>query len=249
MDKILVAATPRSGSHAFCSKLEVDNNLYECMNIEDMLLPRLYENEQIDFDICSPGFLLSLDQQSWITAWNQKPRLTDYHFVLRFDDNMKKYFSNTQPTLEEFTSEHQRRWQCIQQLDDWAVKVIMYQGIPDTILAEMVSEADRIIVLQRKDSVEQAISLTKSTMLQLWHNKPGEVVHANAGEIDYGVFTDSLKDILVNNKWVSDHFDTEKTEYHYYEDVDFTGSIYNKNQIEVQFDRTRCEEILYEIQQ
>jgi hypothetical protein len=248
MVKIVVAATPRSGSHAFCSNLEVKNNLYECMNIEDMLLPRLYKNEKIDFDICSQEFLIALDQQDWTTAWNQRPALTKHHFVLRFNDAMNKYFSNTQPTLEEFLYEHERRWKCIQQLDDWAIKIIMYQGVSISILSQMVSMADRVVVLQRKNSVDQAISLTKSTMLQLWHNEPGQVVKADAGEIDYNIFRDSLKDILVNNNWVSNNFNTPKTEYYYYEDVDFTGSVYNKNQINVEYNRERCEEILHEIQ-
>ena len=48
--KTLVLATPRSGSNAFVQHVTPDNGLclYEYFSIEDMWVPRLDSNEELD---------------------------------------------------------------------------------------------------------------------------------------------------------------------------------------------------------
>ena len=91
--KTLILATPRSGSHAFSSTFE--NDLSECMNIEDMLLPRHGDN-QIDFEACSLEFLDALERRQWPLAWQHRPTLNG-HRVIRYTDQMQKIYSDTQP--------------------------------------------------------------------------------------------------------------------------------------------------------
>ncbi len=238
--KIIVAASPRSGSHAFCSTLDIQNNLYECMNIEDMLLPRLADNT-IDFSICSEVFLTALENINWVTAWCNRPTIDAQHSMFSFDDQMNKIAITEPPTLDQFINEHRRRWNNIQKLSDWCIKPIKYQGIPTDIIAEMTTIADRIFVLDRRDKLAQVISMTKSTMTQMWH---GKNLSGDAGDIDYTIFANTYKILLEQSPWLDNNFTTPKTEYIYYEDLDLSRSKYNKNNILINYDLERCQNIM-----
>lgn len=243
--KILVAAVPRSGSHAYCSTLPVQNNLFECMNIEDMLLPRL-DNEMIDFSVCNQIFLDSLDKHNWKLAWHNKPIINSKHTMLDFDTNMQKIQTKQMPSLKEFLISHEKRWKNIQQLDSWCIKLIKYQGVPLHILQEIISKADQIIILRRRNKLDQALSIIKSKMTQLWHNKEGEKIVANAGNIDYNLFKNVCVDIKSNDTWVENVFKSVKSKFIYYEDLDLSNSHYIKNKINLTYNLEICKKIIKE---
>ena len=86
--KIVIAAAPRTGSHAFSNIQPVDIDLSEIMNIEDMLLPRL-EDDSIDFSICSTIFLDAIEKHNWELAWNNKPEIDkEKHHFLGFSEDL-----------------------------------------------------------------------------------------------------------------------------------------------------------------
>jgi hypothetical protein len=234
--KKIVLATPRSGSHAYCDLQE--NNLSECMNIEDMLLPRL-DNEQIDFSICSDVFLDALNDLNFITAWFNRPKITQQHRMYTFDDNMNKISFKQQPTLDIFINEHYSRWRRIRNMDSWCIKLIKYQGTPQNIVDQMLNQADEVVILKRKDRLAQALSMTKATQTQLWH---GRDLTGDAGDIDYKLFRQCVSDIANNEKWVNQFQGT----HIYYEDLDLSRSVINKNQININYDTSICQNILKE---
>tara|TARA_R110000868_G_scaffold405703_1_gene685409 strand:+ start:144 stop:1610 length:1467 start_codon:yes stop_codon:yes gene_type:complete len=236
--KIIVAAGPRTGSHAFCDLQE--NNLSECMNIEDMLLPRLAD-DTIDFSICSEVFLTALNDLNFITAWFNRPKITQQHCMYTFDDNMNKIVVTEQPTLDAVINEYHRRWRIIKNMDSWCIKIIQYQGISTDILNEMLEVADRVVVLRRRDKLAQSLSMTKSTMTQIWH---GTDINTDAGKIDYTIFAKSCKSVTENEEWLDTQFNTEKIEWMYYEDLDLSNSKYNKNDISLDYDLERCQNIM-----
>lgn len=232
--KKIVLATPRSGSHAYCDLQE--NNLSECMNIEDMLLPRL-DNEQIDFSVCSDVFLDALNDLNFITAWCNRPKITQQHRMYTFDDNMNKISITEQPTLDAVVNEHYRRWRIIKNMDSWCVKLIKYQGTPQNVIDQMLDQADEVVILKRRDRLAQALSMTKATQSQLWH---GNNLTGDAGDIDYDVFKRSVTDVFNNENWI-DQYDGTTV---YYEDLDLTSSSFNKNNILLNYDLERCNDIM-----
>jgi NDP-4-keto-2,6-dideoxyhexose 3-C-methyltransferase len=238
--KILIAAGPRTGSHAFCQTQPVENNLYEIMNIEDCILPRL-DDESIDFSICSKEFLLAADDRRWETAWDLKPVLSDKHHVLLLDDNLKKVNSPVYPDREEFLHAQYIRWEKIKKLDDWCIKIIQYHGIPDQLLNEIINHADKFYVLQRRDKVAQSLSLTKATQTQHWHGTTETPIVADAGSIDYQIFSKSCRAIRADDQWLDTRFNECNTEQVYYEDLDLDKSEFVKNHISLSYDKTLCE--------
>ena len=231
--KTLILATPRSGSHAFSSTFE--NDLSECMNIEDMLLPRHGDN-QIDFEACSLEFLDALERRQWPLAWQHRPTLNG-HRVIRYTDQMQKIYSDTQPGLEEFLVEHHRRWQLIREMPTWTVKLIQYQGVPEYIIDQMIAEADRTHALLRRDIIKQAVSLTVASRNQSWHDK-----QVNAGKLDVQAFRDCAGSLLENIRWVQS-FGIEPT---YYEDLDLSTSSTLKIKTAVDYDRNELQAILHD---
>tara|TARA_R110000803_G_scaffold210840_1_gene284260 strand:- start:8276 stop:8989 length:714 start_codon:yes stop_codon:yes gene_type:complete len=235
--KKLVLATPRSGSHAYCDLQP--NNLSEVMNIEDMLLPRLSDNT-IDFSICSQVFLDALNDANFITSWHNRPSITNQHHMLGYDPTLSKIEITKQPTLNDFINEHYKRWHIISLLDNWCIKLIKYQGIPQCIVDQMLHQSDEVIILKRRDRLAQALSLTKSTQSQLWH---GNNLTGDAGDIDYDLFKRSLNSIINNENWVSQYSGTDI----YYEDLDLSKSKFNKNNVCFSYDIVRCQQIMEEI--
>jgi|14_taG_2_1085336.scaffolds.fasta_scaffold00093_19 hypothetical protein len=232
--KKIVLATPRSGSHAYCDLQE--NNLSECMNIEDMMLPRLAD-ENIDFSICDQSFLDALNNLNFSTAWCHRPKITHQHCMYTFDDSMNKISINEHPTLDVVLNEHYKRWRAIKNMDSWCVKLIKYQGTPQNVVDQMLHQADEVVILKRRDRLAQALSMTKATQSQLWH---GNNLTGDAGDIDYEVFKNAVVDIVDNEQWVDQYDGTEL----YYEDLDLTGSSFNKNNVNLNYDPVRCQEII-----
>jgi|TARA_R110000744_G_scaffold7122_1_gene24410 hypothetical protein len=234
--KKIVLATPRSGSHAYCD-LQL-NNLSEVMNIEDMLLPRLSDNT-IDFGICSKVFLDALNDTNFITSWYNRPSITNQHHMIGYDTNLSKIEITNQPSLNDIINEHYKRWCSISLLDNWCLKLMKYHGTPQYIVDQMLNQSDEVIILKRRDQLAQALSMTKATQSQLWHgyNLTGEV-----GDIDYDIFKKSLNDIVNNENWVNQYSGTNT----YYEDLDLSNSKFNKNNVSLRYDITRCHQIMEE---
>jgi len=209
------------------------------MNIEDMLLPRL-DNEQIDFSVCSDVFLDALNDLNFITAWCNRPKITQQHRMYTFDDNMNKISFTQQPTLDVVINEHYSRWRRIRNMDSWCVKLIKYQGTPQNVVDQMLHQADEVVILKRRDRLAQALSMTKATQTQLWH---GNNLTGDAGDIDYEVFKNAAHDIINNERWI-DQYDGTTV---YYEDLDLSGSSFNKNSVNLNYDPVRCQEIIEEL--
>lgn len=240
--KILIAAAPRTGSHAFSSIQPVKNNLAEVMNIEDMLLPRL-KDDTIDFSVCSDEFLDAIEKNNWKLAWNTKPDITiGVHHFLGYTNQLEKIRTYNYPTLQELLSEHHLRWTNIQNvLDDWCIKLIKYQAVPEYILNEMIEKSDKLYVLKRKNKIDQALSMTKSTQSQLWHGTVNNPITNDIGKIDYKIFASCCKSIRENDKWLDDTFSNARSETVYYEDLDLSASIYKKNNVSFVYDLDKCQ--------
>lgn len=242
--KILIAAAPRTGSHAFSNIQPVDVDLSEIMNIEDMLLPRL-EDDSIDFSICSTIFLNAIEKNDWELAWHNRPLFDkEKHHFLGFSENLEKIRLYDYPLLKQLLSEQHLRWVRIQDLyDSWSIKLIKYQFIPEYILHEMISMADKIYVLKRRDKVQQAISMTKSTQSQLWHNEKNNQLENNIGIMDYKIFSKCCYDVRENDNWLDETFSFADPEVLYYEDIDLSSSDYVKNKISMNFDLKKCQKL------
>jgi hypothetical protein len=223
--KTLILATPRSGSHAYASLWP--NNYSEVMNIEDLLLPRLKMNDAIDYKICSQHFLSSLENHDWDTAYNHKPKLQNKHYVIEFTEELEKQRTCIQPSKETFLKEHIRRWKAIKNKNHWTIKLIEYQGVPNTIIWDMILKADKVVALKRKDLKAQALSLCVTNMTQNWHNSAESIT------LDYDLFVRSLESIMQNNKWV-DKFNVETI---YYEDLNLSNSKIHKNNNKIDYDK------------
>ncbi len=104
----------------------------------------------------------------------------------------------------------------------------------------MLHAADEVVILKRRDRLAQALSMTKATQSQLWH---GNNLTGDAGDIDYEVFKRSVTDVFNNENWI-DQYDGTTV---YYEDLDLTSSSFNKNQINLNYDPLRCQEIIEEL--
>lgn len=238
--KILVAAGPRTGSHAFCQIQPVEHNLSEIMNIEDELLPRLADTT-IDFSVCSAEFISAIEDHDWERAWQLKPELTAYHHLLIIDDNLIKVEATQYPSLEDFLNTYHRRWKNIKKLDSWCIKILQYHAIPIDILSEMISSADKFYILNRRDKIAQALSITKATQTQQWHGTVDSPIIADAGDIDYRIFSICCRTIRHEDEWLYNKFIDYKPDYIYYEDLDLSDSNFVKNHISLNYDKTLCE--------
>jgi hypothetical protein len=237
--KILVATGSRTGGHAFCQIQPVDHHLFEIMNIEDLILPRLSDNS-IDYSICSAEFLTAVEDHYWETAWNLKPALTDKHHLLLIDDNLNKVETREYLGLDDFLNAYQTRWEIIKKLDNWCIKVIQYQGIPDVILNDMINCADKVYALTRRDKIAQALSMTKARQTQRWHGTIETPIIADAGTINYNVFSICCRSIHNENNWLKSKFFQENVEHIYYEDLDLSESNYTKNSVTMIYDIDMC---------
>ena len=237
--RILVAAGPRTGSHAFCQIQPVDHDLSEIMNIEDLILPRLEDNS-IDFNICSKEFLAALEKHDWEAAWHFKPTLDQQHHLLFIDNQLNKVETNEYLSLDDFLNAYQTRWEIIKKLDNWCIKVLQYQAIPDVILNDMINCADKVYVLNRRDKIAQALSMTKATQTQQWHGTVSEPIIANAGAIDYTIFSVCCRSIRKEDNWLESKFFQKNVEHIYYEDLDLSESNYTKNLVTMTYDIDLC---------
>jgi hypothetical protein len=238
--KILVAAGPRTGSHAFCQIQSVDHDLSEIMNIEDCILPRL-EDESIDFSICSKEFIEALEKHDWETAWHLKPNIADKHHLLHIDEQLNKIQSKEYLSLNDFLNLYNTRWENIKKLSNWCIKILQYQAIPQHVLDDMLNCADKFYVLNRRNKIAQALSMTKATMTQLWHGTVENPIIANAGNIDYKTFSICCRTIRHEDKWLEflkSNYDS--TEQIYYEDLDLSESNYTKNHIKLIYEIDLC---------
>ena len=241
--KILIAAGPRTGSHAFCEIQPVKNNLSEIMNIEDMLLPRL-DDGTIDFSICSDEFIREIENHNWKLAWEYRPLSFDpsKHHLLTFTEQLEKIRITTYPNQYELLFEQRKRWTNIQQLEDWCIKVIKYQDIPTFILNEIIEDADTVYLLDRKDKVAQALSMTKATQTQLWHGTVDNPIITYGGNIDYRTFSTCCRTIRSEDIWLEETFGSlPNVRKVYYEDIDLSNSNYVKNDIKMTYDINQCQ--------
>ena len=106
------------------------------------------------------------------------------------------------------------------------------------MVADIKEQADRVIRLQRRNKLEQAISWVKTQGdTQAYHNASGD-----AGELDYALFERAVLAMHEEDLWIEEHFgDIEPT---YYEDLDLSTSEWYKNTVALEYDESKCKEIL-----
>ena len=243
--RILVTGTPRSGTTAYCDMLFrtniVKQNFGECLNIEDLLLPRNKHTGAIIYKNCSEKFLYCLEKFDWEGAWLNKPKPESDCFYLDCGHNMYYYEKKELPqSIEEFKTQHLVRWDRLKNIDNWCIKYFNYHGVPLDILKDIQHTVDRIDILFRKDKIQQAIS----GMIAREAGKWGYIEYNNDNPnwFDYKMFERLIEDIIKDENYIKDKFDS--TNILYYEDIDLTSSFEKKNKYSIIYDIDRCKEIV-----
>jgi len=236
--RVILISTTRSGSHVKCSEFE--NPLYECLNIEDLILPR-NENGIINKDILNEDILYAIKHNDWRTAWHNRPEFPENHFIKDYDDNLQPININQYPSLEDFLKKTEHRINCLRKIKSWCVKLMMYHGLDDDSVGELINISDTVIRLQRKNILQQCISQYLARYNDMWHSVSGD-----AGKIDYDKFELIVHGINEETKWINEKFSDIKCEY--YEDQNFSTNTWVKNNVTLQYDENKCKEIIDYVQ-
>ena len=236
--RIILISTPRAGSHARCSQF--DNPLYECLNCEDLLLPRDPKGN-INYSILNETLLKLIDNANWESAWEFRPAIPHNHYLVDYDENLLPRKIYSYPDKEEFLQTINKRIAKLQAIDSWCVKIMRYHGLTKDQISKLISISDKAIRLQRKDKVAQSISQYLATHNNSWHNAQG-----NAGDIDYENFKDTVNGVINEDKWIETNYKHLPVEY--YEDLDFTNSATTKNNVKLNYDLEKCKEIVNNVQ-
>tara|TARA_B100001094_G_C18026417_1_gene717840 strand:+ start:148 stop:936 length:789 start_codon:yes stop_codon:yes gene_type:complete len=245
----LYFATPRSGSHAICSMSVSQRKLLEYFNIEDMILPRNVDGNLILYNLIEPQTLDFLERGLFEDAWNtQKLNTKDneqtYYKIIK---KGYSYLNDSFPELDVFTNEHQTRWDYLKSIpESWSVKIMQYHYVDGQVLHEICDRADKINFIQRKDLVAQAISTVKAQNLpdNVWHTTTEQTVKLTT-QLSYKPIIDQIESILQENHWITKTLTdyNHKVNTIYYEDVDFSNSLYKKLTIETpDFNTQECYE-------
>jgi len=232
--RIILISTPRAGSHARCSQF--DNPLYECLSTMDLLLPRKGKHSVLNSDILSDDFNKALENMDWGKAYDFKPDLPVNHHILDYDENMQEIKSYKYPSKEYVLNVIQIRIDRLKLIDDWCVKVLRYHGLTQHHLEQLLNISDKTIKLQRRNKVDQCISQYLATYHNMWHN-----VQAKVPNINYGLFKGIASEITKDDIWIN-KFDQVTSEY--YEDLDLSTSDWQKNNVQVDYDRQICSDIV-----
>jgi hypothetical protein len=241
--KTIVASGSRTGSTAYCDTLAGQNNFNEIMNIEDLILPRDH-NGDIKYDICGPEFLRASGCGDITTLWATRPiDATAYYY--HTDNQLKRQLVNHSINHADFFAEHNRRLQLVNQHDTWCIKLMQYHGVTDSMVADIIQQADVVKLLLRRDKAAQAISMVKTEIADIWHNFSGAVVV----QFDYDKYRDLCHSVLITDRWLMTTFQSSKTETVYYEDLDLSHSRITKNTDNIIVDYQRCQQILAEVQE
>jgi len=245
----LYFATPRSGSHAICSMSKTERHLLEYFNIEDMILPRNVDGNLILYNLIEPQALKFLENGLFEDAWkaqkeNTLPGEQVYYKIMKKGCS---YLNDKYPVLEEFVKEHKTRWDYLKnEPKSWCVKIMQYHYVDRQVLKEICEYVDVIKFIQRKDVVAQAISIVKAQNLpdNVWHATTEQTVKLTT-KLSYKPIIDQIESILQENHYITKVL----TDYNYkvnnvyYEDVDFSDSLYKKLTIEIpDFDTQECYE-------
>ena len=236
--RTILISTPRAGSHARCSQF--DNALYECLNCEDLLLPRNQKGD-INYAILSDTLLKSIENTNWEFAWSFRPVIPPEHYLVDYDDQLRPCKIYDYPSKDDFLHIIDKRIDQLQAIKSWCVKIMRYHGLQKTQIDKLISISDSTIRLQRKDKLAQSISQYLATHNNSWHNAQGD-----AGDIDYLKFEKIVRGVLHEDNWIEKNYMHLPVEY--YENLDLTNSTTNKNQVKLNYDRDKCLEIIKNVQ-
>lgn len=236
--RVILVSTSRSGSHARCSEFE--NPLYECLNIEDLLLPR-NSNGDINNDILTDDLLQALENHNWENAWHHRVMIPDDHYIKDYDSNLQIIYHTQYPTLADFLKKIEYRIQCLNKIPSWCIKIMKYHGLDNDTIKTLINISDTVIRLQRKDILQQCISQYLAKFNNSWHNATG-----NAGTIDYEKFESVVGGVIDENRWIEEKFSSITCEY--YEDLSFNSNTWTKNNVILQYNEHKCKEIIKHVQ-
>lgn len=252
--KILVIAHSRTGSTPYGEVLSAKNNipnLDECMNFDDMIIPRSKTDFSIRFDLCSEEFLEAIDKKDYNLICELLPEIDDDAFYFKWTEDFHWITSTSNhswiPEENKLTEDkilefYKIRAESIKNLDTgWIIQVMNYHAIPTDILNELLDAADEVKVLKRKDRIQHTISHIVARTLNQWHNIDKEIDTFNYDDVQ-GTYMwiqecESWQDAVVSN-----HID--KVEKVYYEDIDFSLAHTKKNKEQPLVDIAKCKELV-----
>ena len=232
--KVVLLCTPRSGSHARCSQFE--NPLYESLSVMDLLLPR-DDDGNLTTQQYSTEFNYALATFNWSDAYDLKPDLVAGEHIVDHDEKMQLVKRYEYPSKQEFLTTIDSRLDRLEQLDTWCLKVMRYHGLSDQHLQRLLNISDKAIKLQRRDKLKQSTSQYLASHYNLWHN-----AQATVQDIDYEKFSSIVNTVTEEDQWINSV--APDVEFEYYEDVDFTASVWKKNQVDFEYDNSICEKII-----
>ncbi len=230
--KTLVLATPRSGSNAFVQHVTPDNGLclYEYFSIEDMWVPRLDSNEELD--------MATIAQHTYPNFPDLTPEffdtlhLPDHSHYLRVDDQGLRYETKEKPTWEQVEYEHARRLHILENLDNWTLKVMDIHHVKPWILEQLKQLADKTYVLLRRNRQQQILSMVAAGVSGQYHNVSEQEITLDNQDIDK--YTKRFED---HYAWVLGNLD-KTCEIVYYEDIIFDQQqLWKKNRVKKTYDR------------
>ena len=245
--KLVVLATPRTGSTAFCSTF-TDHDYDEILSIENLILPRSNDGTTILYNQIPQTGSDALSTGDFETAWRELK--TTSGLYLNVNEDLEQYYTDKYPSIETFRNEHRRRWKILSEKESWIIKIMCYHHVPLDILHEIFEQADSIVILKRRDVVSQAISIFLAQQLPTneWH-----VTEETEIGIDNIIFPyDQIVPMIEHNIYENKFFEEQtiefidKTQTLYYEDIDFSNSKHRKLYINSNIDRKRCYDIAKE---
>ena len=179
MPNIIVTGTPRSGTEAFCNLLTkqkyVDYNFNEYFNTIDLIYAR--DNNSGEFkNNYNKQFEHYTNKGDWNNAWKHLPKYDketthylDWKKVNKTLEFTKKY--SLIKSVNDFIEQYTIRWNNLQQIEkSWCIKILYYHYIPDDILNKIKNQTKNIVILFRKNKIDQAISMTISQLISQFHN-------------------------------------------------------------------------------
>ena len=236
--KILVLATPRSGSNAFVQHVTPADGLclYEYFALEDMWTPRLDSNEQLDMETIAQHTYPSFPDLT--EQYFDEMYLPEHSHYLRINEQGLRYKTKEKPSWIDVQSEHARRLHILENLDSWTLKVMDFMHVKPWIMQRLKEIADQTFVLWRRNRQQQILSMAAAGVSGQYHNvayKPWEPeLEVTLDNKDVDRYVNIFDD---HYAWTLEYLD-KSCEIVYYEDIVFDKQkIWKKNRVKKTYDK------------
>lgn len=226
--KIVVLTTARTGSHAFCEIQPVERNFEECLNIEDLILPRDRYGRVLE-EHFTPEFNDELKsphrKESYNYLYQTTPKLENVYYR-SYDNEMNQIVLDELPYFKDVEEAHRIRWNNIKKYDSWVLKIMHYHDVRDDLLEDILQEVDKIYVLCRRNKIKQVFSAMNVIKTGVFHTDDPKNEYTGVDEFPiHNALYDLEAIIECEQDWlrrVENH--KYKTEQVFYEDLDLSGA-------------------------